>query len=251
MKTDKKRVKKIEVFLRQCYYSPCEKIENRGAPHWYDKEKVFNNFKKTINDQLANYTIIYDSHFGKKQNTFLKDETVIEINAGTEAASFVLLLEIIKNKEIDDDTIIYIVEDDYIHKPNWCTALLEAFELPVDLVTLYDHKDKYTDYPGLLSEIFITKSCHWRTIPSTTNTYALKYKTLIEDYEIHEVWSATVNEGVTNDTGKFESLLREGRKLISPIPSYSTHKNMMAPIIDWQGIQNIDKLFDYENFSGT
>ena len=123
-------MKPIEVFIRHCYFSPNTQLENRGRPEWWDMVKTFENFKKTIDPELANYTIVYDEHFGSRDETFLKDETdVVTINAGCESGSFLKTLELIESRNLDDETIVYFLEDDYLHQPNWCKVLQEAFEL--------------------------------------------------------------------------------------------------------------------------
>jgi len=166
---------KIEVFLRHCYSSPNQALPNRKRPPWFDKVKVYENLKRTINPDLAKINIIYDEHFGPIGDTFLDSEENTEIiNCGNEAGSFLRTLEIVESRGYDDDTIIYFVEDDYLHRENWCEVLIEAFSLPTQYVSLYDHLDKYIDsgYDNLESKVFFTDSCHWRTVPSTCNTYA-------------------------------------------------------------------------------
>ena len=66
-------MKKIEVFLRHCYFSHLQ-YSSHNRPEWWDKEKVFNNFKATLNSETTNYTIVYDKHYGDRSETFLKDE---------------------------------------------------------------------------------------------------------------------------------------------------------------------------------
>ena len=65
---------KIEVFLRHCFYSKIQEQPSRERPYWWNKEKVFENFKRTYNPQTTNYTVIYDEHYGKIEDTFLKEE---------------------------------------------------------------------------------------------------------------------------------------------------------------------------------
>lgn len=219
--------KKIEIFLRQCYHSPNSQIPNRKRPEWFNKEIALNNLLSTIDTDLANLNIIYDNYFGVSEpQSFC---SFSEITAGTEAASFLETLEIIMSKNFSDDTIIYFLEDDYLHRTGWCNVLLEAFELPIKYVTLYDHLDKYLHYPDLQSKIYATKSAHWRTTPSTTNTYACKMGQLRNDIEIHRRFS--IGRDISDDNGKFLEL----GGLVSSLPGYSTHcDDYMSPTINWE-----------------
>jgi hypothetical protein len=228
-------MKKIEVFLRHCYYSKIQEQPNKERPEWWNKQKVFQNFKNTHNSETTNYTIIYDEFYGKIEDTFLlQEENVHIINAGGEAKSFLRTLEYVLQKDFDDDTIIYFLEDDYVHRPNWDVILQEGFNLPVSYVTLYDHKDKYTEmYSDLMSKILITENSHWKPVPSTTNTFATKFKTLKEDKKIH--YQHSFNVEPTADHQKFLDLNQKGKYLISCLPGYSTHavKEWISPCINW------------------
>ena len=55
---------KIEVFLRHCYMSPNQALPNRKRPPWFNKGKILENLKRTINPELAKINIVYDEHFG-------------------------------------------------------------------------------------------------------------------------------------------------------------------------------------------
>ena len=227
---------KIQVFLRQCFYSPNTVLANRQRPEWFDKVKIFENLKRTINPELAQLNILYDEHFGNISETFLSSEKDVQIiNCGNEATSFLRTLEIVESSGFDDDTIIYFLEDDYLHRENWCEVLIEAFTLPIHYVSLYDHLDKYMDYPDLTSKIFHTNSVHWRTVPSTCNTYAAKMGQLREDMHIHKHYSAASPDGISMDHSKFVHLGNVGRTLVTPLPGYSTHCNQFqSPVINWE-----------------
>lgn len=226
---------KIEVFLRHCYYSKIQEQPNKERPEWWNKEKVFENFKNTLNSQTTNYTIVYDEFYGKINDTFLAEEPNVHlINAGGEAKSFLQTMNYVLQQNFDDETIIYFLEDDYLHRPNWDVILQEGFNLPISYVTLYDHRDKYTEmYSDLMSKILITQNSHWKPVPSTTNTFATKFKTLKEDKIIHFQFSTNVEP--TADHQKFIRLNQEGKYLISCLPGYSTHcvKEWISPCIDW------------------
>lgn len=226
---------KIEIFLRHCYFSHLQ-YSSHNRPDWWDKEKVFENFKRTINPETTNYTIIYDKHYGEISETFLRDEkNVYEIDCGKESLSFCETLNYILSQDFDDETIIYFLEDDYVHRPGWDEVLIDGFNLPVDYVTLYDHGDKYQEmYEDFRTKVLHTELSHWMPTPSTTNTFAVKFKTLKEDYKIQKKWST--NYEPSADHAKFIELNQRGRNLISCIPGYSTHchKHNLSPCIDWE-----------------
>ena len=237
-------MKPIHVFYRTCYHSPNQDLPNRSRPEWFSKEKCFKNFKKTINTELADYTVVYDRFFDTQQEIkiplymFVKDGDGVIISKGTEAGSFLETLNLAISKCIPGQ-IVYFLEDDYLHTTNWCEKMLDGFELGADYISGLDHRDKYTNYPDLKSKLFVSKSCHWRTTPSTTNTFAETYNDLVEDAEIHRKYSENLK--ITNDWAKFEDLQNRGRVLLSSIPGFSTHcnPNDMSPAIDWEIIQRI------------
>jgi hypothetical protein len=229
-------MKKINVYLRHCYYSKIQESPGKQRPDWWDKEKVFQNFKNTFNPETTNYTIIYDEHYGKIENTFLSQEKNTHIiNCGGEAKSFLETLKYLQTQTHNANDIIYFLEDDYVHRPNWNKILIEGFDLGADYVTLYDHGDKYMEfYSEFRTKILHSKSSHWMATPSTTNTFAVKYSTLIKDLVAHTKYST--NTEPTLDHQKFLELSQKGRVLISSIPGYSTHcqQDLLSPCIDWK-----------------
>jgi hypothetical protein len=229
-------MKKINVYLRHCYHSKIQQSPGKQRPDWWDKEKVFQNFKNTLNPETTNYTIIYDEHHGKIDYTFLsKENNVHIINSGGEAKSFLETLKYIQTQGHQADDIIYFLEDDYIHRPNWYEILIEGFNLGADYVTLYDHGDKYMEfYSEFRTKILHSESSHWMATPSTTNTFAVKYLTLTTDIETHTKYSTGVEPSA--DHYKFLELAQKGRVLISSIPGYSTHceSSLLSPCIDWK-----------------
>jgi hypothetical protein len=230
-----KIMKKIKIYLRHSYYSKNTELDNRIRPEWFDKKGIFENLINITNWDLCDLKIIYDSHFGDNSLEFFGDSyEIIKINSGTEADSFIKLLDIIRNDNLPEDTIVYILEDDYLHRNGWETAMIDALDSISDYVSLYDHADKYTDYPDLTSKVMLTKTCHWRTVPSTCNTYACKASTLYSDFEIHRKYSIEHYNGISQDHSKFVNLVSSGRILITPIPGYSTHCNhLQSPTIEW------------------
>jgi hypothetical protein len=186
-------------------------------------------------------TVIFDGdptdHFVSKYKDQCK---LVCIDAGTECKSFQNMVKYVMSQDIPDEDIVYFVEDDYLHLPGFLKIMEEGFETNADYLTLYDHGDKYrpgyyeTYARGFQIQIVHSKSIHWRTTPSTTNTYAMKMKTLKRDIEFHMKYS---EKGIiTQDHEKFCALWNSGRSLISCIPGYSTHCDFdgIAPCIDWE-----------------
>jgi hypothetical protein len=224
---------KIEVFSRHCVFSSISHKKKRI--YGFSKERCYQNLMETIDLREANITHFLDTVGGDAP--FLPAENTIKISEGTESGSFLRMLEYVISLSLHPETIIYFVEDDYIHRPGWVSVLKEGFQIPgVDYVTLYDHHDKYffPIYTKLTSRLYATQSCHWRTTPSTTHTFAMRYKTLLRDQAIHRKYSE--HRKISADHEKFLQLGKKGAVLISAIPGWSTHAEpeFASPTIEWE-----------------
>lgn len=132
----------------------------------------------------------------------------------------------------DPETIIYFLEDDYLHREKFDKYLIEGLNR-VDYVTLYDHPDKYN---GQLRMLIHTDSTHWQITPSTTMTFASTVRVLSEDLPIFDKMITT---GTPPDHYLFLELNnKNNRELASPVPSISTHgeKKWLALLFDWEKI---------------
>ena len=229
---------KIEIISRHCISSSISAHKKRFPG--YSREICYRNLLETADFEKANLTFLLDAAKGTVNDHFLRSERrfpVVEMKEGTEAGSFLRLLDHVEALEPDPETIFYFVEDDYLHRPGWIPVLLEAFDLPgVDYATLYDHRDKYflPMYNRLKSELLLSPSSHWRTIPSTTQTFAVRWSTLKRDLALHRRYSK--GRAISRDHDKFCDLTRRGAKLISPLPGWSTHAEpeFASPFVDWQ-----------------
>jgi hypothetical protein len=219
---------KLEVISRHCFFSDISQHKKRFEG--FSREKCHRNLMQTIDRDKANITFL--DHFIRNENN------IVEIQAGTEAGAFLQLLEYVESRSFAPETILYFVEDDYLHRTGWVDVLLEGMML-ADYATLFDHRDKYffPMYRTLKSEVFHTKSCHWRSVPSTTQTFAVRWKTLREDLSLHRKFS--LGRQISQDHQKFVQLCKRGRRLISPLPGYSTHVEVefASPCFDWEQIQ--------------
>jgi hypothetical protein len=228
---------KVEVFSRHCIFSSISQHKKRFSS--FSRQKCYWNLLETLDLEKANLTFFLDTAKGRREEHFLKEEQrhpVLEISEGCEAGSFLRLLDHVERLDLHPETLLYFVEDDYIHRSGWVDILLEGFQIPqAEYVTLYDHRDKYFAYPKLRSQIFSTPSCHWRSTPSTTHTFAVRFKTLLRDLPIHRKFS--LGRTVSSDHDKFLCLQKKRQAmLISSIPGWSTHAEpeFASPCIDWE-----------------
>ena len=229
----------IKIYQRHCNFST--NSEHKPRPDWFDREKIFDSLINSIDDRVE-YTAFHDSGNGEIKDHFLSNKNVnkVSVNGGNDAQSFLNLLNFVIDDKCDDEDIIYFLEDDYLHREGWIDILLEGFEqIGADYYTLYDHPDKYwlPMYEELQSKVIATTNMHWRTTPSTTNTYACKFKTLKKHFDIHTQYCDLVAKW-TKDHDKFTHLWRAGSNLISCVPGYSTHVegNMLSPTVDWSKV---------------
>ena len=147
---------------------------------------------------------------------------------GSESLSFLKALDIARTEPWDDNDTIVFLEDDYAVSPLWNYFLREGLDF-ADYVSLYDHPDKYSlSYASVPCILYKGIRKHWRTTPSTTNSYACKRLTLLKDFNIHSKFSENVP--VTNDHGKFLDLWANGRSLVTCIPSAWSHEEIFMNV---------------------
>lgn len=208
---------------------------SHNRPKGFDYNKCLNNILLTIkNNSDVVFHLLWD---GKYKDNHPRIDKVIEFEGGSDKESFFYTWRYAKSLNIGEKDLIYFLENDYLHVENWYEKIIDIFET-YDIngyVSLYDHLDKYTDptYGNLVSQIYITKSSHWRTTPSTCGSFIVNKKILNDDYDIHTSFYS--------DHDKFIWLgQNRNRLIISPIPSLSTHcvDKFMAPIINWNEINN-------------
>lgn len=233
---------KIKIFVRHCNFSSNSLGKSRDT--WFSRKRIWENLKNTV-DENCEITVMFDGEPNEDHFLYYDKEgyEMVCNVGGDDGRSFLNVLNYIQTLKFKDDDIIYLLEDDYIHKPGWPAILREGFEyVGVDYITLYDHNDKYflPMYNGLMSKILVTPSTHWRTVPNTTNTYACLSSTLFSDIDIHLRY-CDLEKGYTRDFDKFGHLTQIGKTLINPIPGYSGHCEVEynSPLVDWETIINI------------
>lgn len=226
----------IEVVIRMCN-DGASPISGGGRPEWFSKESTFRSVFLHKDDR-TNITVLFDGVLSHDHWIRKYPVKVVEFRGGSGDTSILFQIKYILEQPWSDETILYSLEDDYVHRPGWTTILREGLgkithpTLSFDYVTLYDHMDKYDWaelYRDLTSKIGVTQSVHWRTVPSTTNTWASLLWTFRADVAIFNLFQNQDNE-------KFKTLTRLGRTVASCIPGWSTHVHpaWLAPCIDWE-----------------
>ena len=228
-------MKKIHIFYR---HYDIEGTDNKVRPPWFNFEKCFVNLLNTIQGKNVDLHVIMD---GSIDNNFIrkyKDKyTLHSIKTNSDYGSYLETYKYIKTLNIEDNDLIYFLENDYLHVEGWTEKIIDLFSTYSDLnyVSLYDCEDKYSApmYDDLISKIFVTNTCHWRTTPSTCGSYVIPKNIFIEDED--------VNTGGPGDHHKFLYLNKiRNRFVLTPMPGLSTHcmDFLMSPIIDWKKIND-------------
>ena len=224
------------------YYRLSDHGYQKVNPDYIDNEKCLHNFISVFkNDDIE---IIADNVSDKTYEWLSSlDLNVERTKLGSGAQSFNYVLD--RAVKLEDNTIVYFVEDDYLHLPNARDILVEGMSVGSDYVALYDHPDKYIngnqggnpfiEDGGEVTKVYCSKSCHWKLTNSTTMTFASRVKTLKEDLGIMKKWTTGT---YPNDFKMFLELRDSGRSLITPLPGYSTHgeTKWLSPFTDWSKV---------------
>ena len=128
--------------------------------------------------------------------------------------------------EIDNDNeIIYLCEDDYLHYNNCLSRMKDFFEKypnyfchPTDYPNLYDEDTHLgSKHYKQHSEIIVTHDWHWRRIKSTTMTFAFKRQLYTKYYDVFQSMTPKLFwEHMYNIMYIFD-------ECYSPIPSLCSH----------------------------
>ena len=216
------------------FYRISDKGYNKVKPVYVNNKNCLTNFCKNfgtdglqiICDNCSNDTI---TMVGEVTGL----DTVFATSLGN-AGSFRFALD--EALKLPDDDIVYFCEGDYIHRSDSRRVLLDGIEI-ADVVTLYDHNDKYLQQNIRQDYILYNKKSHWRTCISTTMTWASTVGTLRKCESSIRKW---VSGAHPDDHRMFCELGEQGYTLISALPAFATHGEtaLLAPLIDWEKVMN-------------
>jgi hypothetical protein len=220
---------------------------NKSRPEWFSYQVCFHNLMQTIRSDPRGHQVKVLVLFDGTMDEFLQDFIatyyanadlklgVQFVQGGSNGATFLIALDMLRKSDIPDSDIIYFLENDYLHQHGWVSKALELFDSQhkVDIVSLYDHRDKYdfAMYDDLRSKLYYTATHHWRTVPSTCGTFLLEKAEMLRDYDI---WTANLIDYML-----FPTLQNDrGRLLLTPVPGLATHcmAGYLSPVVDWQAL---------------
>jgi hypothetical protein len=218
---------------------------NKVKPDYINNENCLKNFVHVFGNQ--DLEIIADNCNEETLRIIRKyvhPNKINKVSVGHGAGTFNLALD--KALEYDNETIVYFVENDYLHKPGSDKILEEGFNLDPAFISLYDHPDKYmTPAQGGNpyceggaedTRVYLTNSIHWKITNATTMTFASKVSTLKRTEATLRKWT---NMGhYPQDFQMFLDLREQGELLITPLPGYSTHGETawLTPLCQWDKI---------------
>ena len=238
-------MKEIIIIYRISDHSNPEKIK----PSYASKENCLRTLVREFGKE--NLHVICDNVSQQTMEMVKKYSSNIELTNNGNTGSFLYSWNKAYDltKEMDENTIVYLVEDDYIHCRGAKKILMEAFsDLQAPYATLYDHPDKYQDnkdpkyqwghgkididdegirkplniyISGEETIVYASKSCHWKLTSSTTMTFATTVKNIREDKQ--DMIDLHTGKPLPMGGASFKILANKGKGLISSIPAYSGH----------------------------
>jgi len=207
-------------------------------PDWFNKWKCLANFTNVFSEHdITIQAENVDDQVWDKLNLLYPKLDLRRTSHGTSGRAYLASLKEVLEMNLDPDTMVYFVEDDYIHHEGSDIILEQGLGL-CPYVSLYDHPDKYWGDNQLNpSLILMSADVHWRTVPSTTLTFASRISTLTKDKDIFYKWCDA--NGWMHDNDLFTELTINN-PLITPIPGYATHCDtwVMGKIVDWEDVLN-------------
>ena len=231
------------------YYRICNHGYPKEKPKFITKENCLRNAVKQFPLDKVHWFVYADNVCDDNYKMICKyipEDQIRRIKVGHGPGTFRMVYEDAIKKNPDD--LIYFLEDDFPHLNNSYEVLIKAAECNyADYYTLYDLPDKYecnfqnqfVNEGGEKSVVYWCGNHHWKQTNSTTMTFAAFVDTLRKDKNSFWRWTDTRHPF---DFHIFMDLkIFKKRKLISPIPSLSTHGEyeMLAHGIDWEQVDNL------------
>jgi hypothetical protein len=207
--------------------------------HGITRNDCIKNFIKVFGSQ---YTIVLADNCNAETIAFLKELGFTDIRESSlgKTESFKNMLNIVCT-ELDENEIVYMCEDDFIHMPESVGYINEGLALG-NYVSLCDSLDKYVikgpnpfiDDGKEIVKLMLSLSTHWK-FPTTINfVCAVPVKILKEDRPIIE---KNIKDKVDIYNASFDIIIERNRQFVTCIPGKATEcSNLYSPFIDWEKV---------------
>ncbi len=170
---------------------------------------------------------------------------LVSLESNGNGASFKACIE----RGRESQGLIYFVEDDYLHEASALEEMWDAYHqfsrnLGRQEVAIFpvDYSDYYLPREIAETRVVAGAKRHWRVSYSTTNTFLIPQRVLINHYDRFLKNTETLNE-----ENSFNPVWRGPTTLFSPIPTLAIHVNdedLMPPFSNWQRLW--DSLAEYQ-----
>ncbi len=221
------------------FYRISDSGYNKIKPDYITNENCLNNFIEIFYNH--DIQIIADNCSEETLQMiqkYIDPINITKVSIGHGAGTFNLALD--EALKLEDDEIVYFLENDYLHLQGSPQILKEGFNLGSPYMTLYLHPDKFispndggnpeVDYDGGYgTKIWRGETQLFAAFNSTTMTFAAKVKTLKEDEVILRKFT---NGTHPHDFDMFLALRNKGKALLCPLNTFSTHgeTQWLAPL---------------------
>jgi hypothetical protein len=226
-------------------FEPHSRDPNKRRPELFSYENCFLNLLQTVRasryKDRVTVTIWFDGTEEELKRDFIVKQVPADINmqfvlgehrGGTK--SCMALARYVASAKFNPSDLIYCLENDYSHQPDWLDKTIDLFNsnIEFDYLSLYDHADNYNlpIHKSMHTELFFTNSHIWRTALSTCWSFITRHSTFCHDLPL-----ILNNE----DFILFVKLSLLGRKLLVATPGLSTHGmlGLESPAVDWRSIR--------------
>lgn len=233
---------KIDIIYRCCEVD----TKKEARPKWFSKTNCLTNFLDVFkySNEARNYDIkihaVHDGSCGLLHQYLEESDVSIEkIDYRDNAKSLEFCLDL--GAGLPQTDIIYFLEDDYLHAEDALDVLVEGFDVvskvnKSNIISLYMHPDRFTredDIDRGRTHLFLGKSRYWRTVESTTCTWATTQSTFLNE----GVYEAARAFGL-RDRELFRALMGHGTILFNPMHGAATHCHLpfLSPFVDWGNV---------------
>jgi hypothetical protein len=227
-----------------------EKDTGKPRPGWFSKKECLASCVKVLGSKASLHFVAHGFGTPVQFDAFLtvlcphEPAHLCPIQAANGAEAFLRALDYTLSLDASDDEIVYLVEDDYLHRPGAAEVIHEGMALDFHYLTLYDHPDKYLDggpnplvaFRAENTRLYLGPRCHFKLTNSTTMTFACRLGTLRKDAGVF--YEMSKGEIVPPDFDIFRELCRLGATIGSAVPAYATHceAQWLSPLIDWDEV---------------